>query len=1535
MPDSNYNNPLSSMSYTNKDFRSIFVELLDLTKKLTYKWDPTISNESDPGVILLKLDAIIGDKNNYNIDRNILEAFPETVTQEFSARNMYKQLAYIMPWYNSATTSVSFKWIGESLEPGEIVTIPAFTMVTDSDTTKIYTLIEDVQFSYGNDVSIGNVIQGVITDLSINGSTTLKLNNMDYNNRIYLNDYNVAENGIFISNAEEPNAGYWEKVDNLQIVPIGNRYYEFGVDSRSNSTYVEFPSDIETLIRAGLNIKYVISDGINGNVAARELVKFYEDVTIEFRGENLNLNEEIIQMYNPSGTSNGSDPEPVSQAYNSYRKIAGTFDTLVTLRDYINAIYQSGFVSNDIVSDRLTDIQSSYKIVTDSFGTSDSIIEYGRFIDSTKNDLTPYDLKLYLLHNGGLINNITSFNSTFDMEPSQSQITQQVENYLQSTRCMQHNFQDIIENIPCMYRNIYPIKIKFVPQYQLSNIQIDSVKRNIIQALFDTLNSRQVEFGEEPDYNLIYDCIINADERIKIITIDDFNYTTYATYWEKTSSTDAGRFKSIPISNFSNDPWLIVCQDSSDFSAAIKGINNPAQYTFIAENENNTVYKFNNSTQQFEEYSKLIDEFRVSIIAKSILAGVTPLYNQDNTFQYSIDQSFNQIDTDVDRVSTNLVLSPWGFNDDGTPRNYPDDTQPNVKEYTLKENETIQFLAPSFITEISYSNYVKFELVLQKETSEEPVYLLANAYNFSVSLGQYNGVKTQLYQAQEDGSYEVYVDLNNTGSATTEGSLTWFTQGSIEVELSSGRIESMTPYSAWQKEYVTLYTREPVYSIPADTEYKLKYGDSITFFWKETDEDDAPYVYRCYKGLQYETETERSPIIKPTFTINGSGPSNYIINPNTLTSTGTIPYDANPYRNYQKVYSMYGDNTLSGTKSIDIRRLNQVTLIKNTNYYYFITNTIETSNDVSQYVMEFEVFPRFVPKKYYTYSNGVYTQVDTQPSNWGYGTVVYYELTNIGTYSQISFTYDYTLKTDEYFIYTNNNMTEYELLGAGTLIRLLQNIYNDSLPVLKVDTVAYEDIAMRGLESFTGKTKLISVDTLVREQQVYNLTGGDSISIQINSDYEGTSYSQLVEGELKTGIAFPYFNTMEAQSIEGLTIQYSTGDSGFQTLPSIDIDDANSNWLGTAILNIDATYDDPQIIDNTIPAGINTSINDKQSLQQVIVRTVEDSDDTSNSYYPEDPFNSTNQIQMLVNVSLTKVGGINIDVTYLDAYGERTNINIFAYELNPAFNTLPFSKTAEYGIRMNFMTSNIENKNNITASTDSSGNTVVAVSNIKLETGYNYILGINNTSSTRSFWLRYNDTDYIHCLNTDNIDVIQGTWKYPDNMPSAEQGATEGSYCQAGSNWYTYINNVWTQTSSPNNNNSLLGLQNGKYYFLLDNINREINELQVIINGSDEEAYLVFDNLVKCIPSTYFQDTYNISFEEIETEIQKYDYNGLFKYNYNVPIDILIADPLEAKQFFNENHVCNSYTIGNVNLLIPSNSDTNSNASSIDVINNR
>ena len=99
---------LSNLSYTNKDFGQIYPELLDLATKISYKWDPASSDESDPGVVLLKLAALMADKNNYNIDKNILELFPLSVTQEANAREIFDQCGYVMRYYNSATTKCKY-----------------------------------------------------------------------------------------------------------------------------------------------------------------------------------------------------------------------------------------------------------------------------------------------------------------------------------------------------------------------------------------------------------------------------------------------------------------------------------------------------------------------------------------------------------------------------------------------------------------------------------------------------------------------------------------------------------------------------------------------------------------------------------------------------------------------------------------------------------------------------------------------------------------------------------------------------------------------------------------------------------------------------------------------------------------------------------------------------------------------------------------------------------------------------------------------------------------------------------------------------------------------------------------------------------------------------------------------------------------------------------------------------------------------------------------------------------------------------------
>ena len=85
-------NKNQNISYTNLDFSSIYTEILELIKQLNCRWDPSGSDESDPGVILVKLAALVADKCNYNIDKSILEAFPLSVTQEENARQLYEQL---------------------------------------------------------------------------------------------------------------------------------------------------------------------------------------------------------------------------------------------------------------------------------------------------------------------------------------------------------------------------------------------------------------------------------------------------------------------------------------------------------------------------------------------------------------------------------------------------------------------------------------------------------------------------------------------------------------------------------------------------------------------------------------------------------------------------------------------------------------------------------------------------------------------------------------------------------------------------------------------------------------------------------------------------------------------------------------------------------------------------------------------------------------------------------------------------------------------------------------------------------------------------------------------------------------------------------------------------------------------------------------------------------------------------------------------------------------------------------------------------
>ena len=50
---------INNKSYINKDFVTIYNELVDMAKKISYKFNPETSNESDVFIVLLKLLAFV------------------------------------------------------------------------------------------------------------------------------------------------------------------------------------------------------------------------------------------------------------------------------------------------------------------------------------------------------------------------------------------------------------------------------------------------------------------------------------------------------------------------------------------------------------------------------------------------------------------------------------------------------------------------------------------------------------------------------------------------------------------------------------------------------------------------------------------------------------------------------------------------------------------------------------------------------------------------------------------------------------------------------------------------------------------------------------------------------------------------------------------------------------------------------------------------------------------------------------------------------------------------------------------------------------------------------------------------------------------------------------------------------------------------------------------------------------------------------------------------------------------------------------
>lgn len=755
---------ISNISYTNKDFQQIYPELLDLVKKLSNKWDPSLSNESDPGVLLLKLNALIADKNNYNIDKNVLECFPTSVTQEGNARKLYDSLGYKMHWYQSATSTITLQLKStDNLGSLAYVTIPLFSMVCDPNSSTVYTIYKGVEADNvnenPNDIILScldlsrtykaRVIEGKCKSYEINGDKNITLDKLDSDYRLYFDEPNIAENGIFVKTNSSRFFGDWQPVDNLQLQRLGTCCFKFGVLPNSNTCYIQFPEDIASLLNtkeaSALNINYVLSSGSKGNIKSSYLKTFLDDVTVKVTDNTGAENDVIITnqiaIVQPNGTINGADPETVDEAYTNYKRTVGTFDTLVTRKDYENAIYNAtstdgvtNLVSNVVVSDRTSDLNSTLKVQSWSptYSVKSTLVlnnntSWNQNTKETQNDnsselVTPkpaldaYDIVFYALSTGD-----GSYESTFEPNSSDEYFKALLQNFLETNKSVQHNLislndlQNITNALYFIYKNIYALKGQIVTYERVTPTEAAEIEDNVMRVLKAKYNSRNLVFGDEVDYSTLLDTIQNADSRIKTIALDMPKYQIHTiSNGHESVSTDFGRYS--------------------------------VQNNTIKFDIDDRYKNLKNETSNIKCKSLNFDE-KLTLVARMILAGNVQLFKFDNGFTYDfgyddvksvrelgdnntiIPQTYNLTSADTE---TEIVLVPYSADD------------ANETEYEVKPNELIQAYAPSYIVKKTYTNYVRV-VYYKSSTVADSLYKPTSQSNFiTSSMDFYDSTHTKL-----------------------------------------------------------------------------------------------------------------------------------------------------------------------------------------------------------------------------------------------------------------------------------------------------------------------------------------------------------------------------------------------------------------------------------------------------------------------------------------------------------------------------------------------------------------------------------------------------------------------------------------------------------------------------------------------------------------------------------------------------------------------------------------------------------------------
>lgn len=1519
-----------------------------------------------------------------------------------------------MKWYKSAFADITLKWVGESSVDYSFYTIPAFTMVCDQNKEKIYTLLGNT--SVDNSITINSqklyldgtlltfkAIQGVAIKYDINGDTKINTNYLDSNNRIYFKTSSIAQNGIFITNVGKNNYSDWVQKDNLTYEAYGNRYYKFGV-STDNSCYLEFPEDSEDVFDEGIEITYINTEGSNGTIPASYIEQFYNDLKPVENGSII-LNATNVWINNYSSSSIGEDPESIDDAYKNYTHTVGTFDTLITLRDYFNAIVRSGLVSNAFICDRSNDIQQTYKIISSlndidytvtcveklsetarvtiptdvtiqGKDENDQLVTItptaGQTIDHTeqKVSLNAFNLKLYLLTAVDDPTILTEYNKTFEMIPSSKQ--EAVKLYIQDLKSIQHDYSTIVPATTekshfCYFINKYPISCDIITRDNLEPVEASELKDVVRKALLYNFNASKIDFGYEVLWTDVKNIILASDDRIKEVHLENLNFTTDAIYWDGsrfqqcsintpditpitytciysngeqcrlpieineklfTEKHGYGDYSSVLFCYTNNGTWDIIDEEGttleSDVDLTTYGIDIiPNDYkttklydvgdyvkhsskTYLCVIPKSTPGNWDSS--YWEEILLLpgvklqvlpsrSTQFRDEIYTKSILAGTTQLFVKDEEFDYNLSQVFNKVNSTFNifnaqekyecvlnnTISANTLHELTAGEVIIFYYKNPGDTLYNYKTYGPGNAVKASF---NLTSSDEFVGTVLSQNLRNIGTLQHPIFVKNNFTDGNISPALNSMVDNISTRIAADNSVEISLENSDYKISNIDK-----IYANTAITISNGEDLNTGTYTLRDNENIQFYAPNLVsditYSdnvkyeyfistaIDMNTVYELKQNEYIILYWKESQDDDI-YAYQVYgKGN----------IIKPSFALaakTGQGDIEGISLTHNLRNIGTDLHEilvGNSEVDRLMNYSISDaialktgkEFILSGNKKIERLKVNEVNLSANNYYcYWILNNRNKTTSDTS------------------------------------------YVLFNKGTeQSTLNTPETYILDSGEYFIYANQTLTSMVILGAGTQITR-----NKRTTVWKVPAIDGSKILSDGLDALKDNWFVMAPDESVKlvENQFINIGSGCIVKFNLQDEGELYTFSIVKPEYLTVSID----KSVWAGSSLPTEVEFIfDGTNWTYESEIVYLADYGVSVLGTPVqddsITIEATKASSwQVVLNS---GLNASVPDYQGISlksfQISYKLMEDE-----PYVDLEHLNLTEytgwhaRSLLLIDVSknneLVLLNGQTLYYHLID--------NVDKYG-NAVWNAINGADKVDDYYPVVLLSS---------SDTNASGGEIIYTYSVDAAGIYSYL----NLYQFKKYIT--NTTKKVQYVSDGSIAITLEPIDDPDTFVSQ----TINFYLPSGEYILPFTNSHDTQGIKIELDGEPLGAifdssiidfeENRRWsiYFKLDTSNFS-NEhvLTVSAKGFTNELVISLDNCYKYIhPDNVDEFTFN----KLKYLVGKLDEeNHYYNYTYQVPENLTIKDPCEAKSFFKSNHIYNSFTIckidttslNNINIL--------------------